>query len=127
MELVSKEMIDEVMALFADRYDHPRFPFKLNRGETITVPIEQLPLIQHHQILMLNKPKGVATITGTFRYWIRGRSGFQSVYNYSSPKHRAAMREARYESLGQDDEWSVRDGFAQGVTADEMLYGEREP
>jgi hypothetical protein len=132
-EIVSKEMIDEVMAMFSDdivatfnpSFIGPALPIML-RGETMWIDARTVPALEQRHgcrmVIHMKRRDGMALVS---RMPDVIRRASRNPYNGRwTPKHRAAMREAQYESLGQDDEWCVRDRFAQGITADEMLYGE---
>lgn len=133
MELVSKEMIDEVMAMFSDdivatfnpSFIGPALPIML-RGETMWLDARTVPTLEQRHgcrmVIHMKRRDGQALIS---RAPVRPFRDIRkmSVYNYTSPKARKAFEANNWEYVSGDDEYTVADEY---ITrdADILFYGQ---
>lgn len=126
LNLLAMSLNDDDLVSFFGVFIGPILPLMIS-GETMWIDARIVPTLQERTgdrfMVHARKRNGMALVSRV--PYRRIRSGFESVYNYSSPKNRRARRAvARGETLGRDDEWCIRDRFAANVTTDEMFYGE---
>jgi hypothetical protein len=129
MEIISKELIDDVMALFADdivaSFIGPKLPF-IHRGKTLWIPEFMVPMVEKRRhiklVVLVKRRDDMVLVSRCPKRQYRSIHGM-SVYNYCSPKARKAIRENDFLPLSGEDEYAIADKYT-AKDPETLFYGE---